>query len=238
VTPSTRCLGAALLLLTGCASQPPPATTTAGPSVPASPPPTPSISARAEVGALDEDAVRTAFNRTGPKVLACVAAGAEREPAIAGDVELYVRVGSDGSARYAYPSSSNLGDVETERCIAMALTQASWPKPMGGEQGIAKRQMHFDPGDGAPLPAQWPAEKLGGAGKKLEVELAACRKAAATGPLDVTFYLDAEGKARSIGVAMSDERGSAAIDCVVLTLRRTRLPRATTSAAKVTLRVP
>lgn len=186
---------------------------------------------------MDPEKTTAAFDRAGSKLSACFAKGAERIPYMGGDVEFYVRVSSDGSARYAYVKDSTLGDRETESCMLDALRAVSWPKPVGGEQGIAKRQIHFDPGGDERPPVAWSAGQLGAPWKKAKPAVSECMKKAGTGPIKATLYVDTDGKPQAVGASVSDEKGEAALACVVEVLRSTTFPSPGSYASKVSVEI-
>jgi hypothetical protein len=192
----------------------------------------------AEIGALDEEQTKAAFDRAGEGLTSCFTKGAERIPFLSGDVAFYVRVASDGSARYAYVEDSTLGDRETEQCMVSVLEQTTFPKPVGGEQGIAKRSMHFDPGGDERPPVSGSPNDLGKPLRKAKPALSKCIAEAGTGPMKATLYVDTDGKASGVGVAMSDEKGEKAASCVVDVLRGTTFPSPGSWASKVTIDLP
>ena len=227
--------GLAALLVLGCGSAPPPEATSpdgagddggrrpGGPSV------------SAEIGALDEGKTEETFKRAMPKLDACFQKGAQRLPYLAGTVSFYVRVAGDGSARYVVLKDSTLGDRATEECMVGVLRSASWPRPEGGDEGEARNEFTFDPGDGERPPVQWSPEQLGPNWDKARPALSRCRKDAGTGPLKATLYVDTDGKPAAIGVSTEDEKGEAAVACVVDTLKGTTFASPGSWASKVSV---
>jgi hypothetical protein len=225
-------------LLAGCGGAPPPPPEaphelqSQSDALPAGP------QATAEIGALDEAKTSAAFDRATAALTSCFTKGAERIPFLSGDVAFYVRVASDGSTRYAYVKDSTLGDHDTEQCMLKALERTTWPKPVGGEQGIAQRQMHFDPGGDERPPVDWSADQLGTPLRQAKPALSQCLAKAGTGHMKATLYVDTDGKPSSVGVAMSDEKGESAAGCVVDVLRGTTFPSPGSYASKVTIEIP
>ncbi len=189
-----------------------------------------------EIGALDEGKVKQTFQRVSTKLSACYHKGSERLAYLAGEVRFVVRVAKDGSARWAYVKSSNLGDREVEGCMLDALKGAGWPKPEGGE-GLAENSFTFEPGSDERPPVAWTEQNLGGAYKSAKSALSQCKKKAGTKSLSATLYVETDGHPAAIGVSSGDEKGEAAAECVVSALKALKFPSPGSYAAKVTLEI-
>lgn len=238
--PSSSSIVVAVALgVVGCGSAPPQADT------PPTPEPTdepqrhgnlPSVSS--EVGALDREKTEAAWRAANTKLNACFEKGLARVPYLAGRASFTVRVAKDGSTRYAFLKDSTLGDRETEACMLDVLAGVRWPRPVGGEEGIAEQSdLEFDPGGDERPPVDWSPEQLGKDFAKVRGALAKCRSSAGTGPLKVTLYVETDGRPKSVGVATSDEKGRAAVQCVADTLNAAKFPSPGSWAAKVTVTV-
>jgi len=195
------------------------------------------IGVESEVGALDERKVKETFERVSPKLIACFHKGAEKIPFLAGEVRFLIRVAPDGRARWAYPKDSTLGDRDTEQCMLSELKAATWPKPVGGQEGLAENGFSFDPGDGERPPVAWSPEQLGKPLEQARAALSRCRTGAGTGPLKVTLYVQTDGRPISVGASASDEKAESAISCVVDTLKAVKFPSPGSYASKVTLQI-
>lgn len=187
-----------------------------------------------EVGALDESKVMATFQKSAEKLGACYAKGTAKIAYLAGEIRFVVRVARDGSTRWAFVEDSNLGDRETEACMLAVLKAATWPRPEGGE-GMAKNQFTFKPGEDERAPVSWSPEQLGAPYKRAKNELSACRKKAGAKAMKATFYVETDGKPAAIGVSSADERGEAAVDCVVSALSGLKFPSPGSYASKVTV---
>jgi hypothetical protein len=228
--------GVSAVGLVACGAPPPPAEApktdapadagrrTAGPSI------------ESEVGALDPDKVQAAFLRAKPKVLDCFAKGQERVAYLAGDVHLGVRITRDGGTRWAYVMDSNLGDRETEACMLEVLKGVTWPRPEGGE-GLADQVFNFDPASGERTPVPWSSDQLGAPYKKAKGALSQCKKKSGTKGLKATLYVETDGKPAAIGVSSADERGEAAVACVIATLHDLTFPSPGSFASKVSVSI-
>ncbi|APR86981.1 putative abductin-like protein [Minicystis rosea] len=193
-------------------------------------------SMESEIGGLDEAKVTVAFARANAKLTECYAKGVERVPYMAGDVHLAVRITKDGGTRWAYVKDSNLGDRDTEACMLGVLKNVTWPHPEGGE-GLADKTFSFAPGGDERPPVSWSPEQLGAPYKNAKGTLAQCRKQAGTKGLKATFYVDTDGKPTSIGVSSADERGEAAVSCVVNALSALKFPSPGSYASKVSVSI-
>jgi hypothetical protein len=193
-------------------------------------------SVESEIGALDEGKVSQAFRKANDRLTACYTKGTERLPYLAGDVHLAVRITRDGGTRWAYVKDSNLGDRQTEACMLEVLKGLAWPRPEGGE-GLADQVFRFAPGGDDRPPVAWSAEQLGAPYKNARGALTACRKKAGTKGLKATLYVETDGKAAAVGVSSADERGEAAVACVVDALSGLKFPSPGSYASKVSVTI-
>ena len=132
------------LLLVGCASEAHKVDTpdnVADDVAPAAAPRRATPIIESEVGALDRDAVDAAFAAVRGDVKACIDAANQGLPfeVVGGDIEIEVRIKSDGSVRHAYPKRSSIGHVGAEKCILEAVRAQSWLKPKGAMKGSRGR---------------------------------------------------------------------------------------------------
>ena len=220
----------------GCAAAPPPpaAEPAAEPSDRGHGRATPSV--ESEIGALDELKVKQAFQRSSDQLSACYGKGSQRLPYLSGDVRFVIRISKDGSARWAYVKDSSLGDRETEACMLAVLKGATWPRPLGGE-GLAENSFSFEPGGDERPPVAWKPEQLGSSYKNARGALALCRKSSGTKGLKATLYVETDGKPAAIGVSSADERGEAAVACVIAALHGLKFNSPGSYASKVSVTI-
>jgi hypothetical protein len=192
---------------------------------------------QAEIGALDEGKVKAAFKRVTDKLLGCYGSGTQRLPYLAGDVSFKVRVTQEGRARWIYVKDSTLGDRATEACMIDALKAITWPTPVDGEDGLAENSFSFAPSGDERMPVDWSPEQLGKPYAEAKPKLAKCRTDAGAGPLKVTLYVGTNGKPGAIGVSASDEKGEAAVQCVIDTLSGIKFPSPGSFASKVSVMI-
>jgi hypothetical protein len=227
---------AVVVAVAACSKPPPPAEvpTVAEPEDDGAKRAVPSV--ESEIGALDEMKVKQAFQRQSDKLSACFAGGAQRIPYLSGEIRFVVRVARDGSARWVYVKDSTLGDRETEACMLSVLKSAGWPRPLGGE-GLAENSFTFEAGGDERPPVAWTPEQLGAPYRRAKGALVQCRKKAGTKGLRATLYVETDGKPSAIGVSGADEKGEAAVDCVVSELKALRFPSPGSYAAKVSVTI-
>lgn len=228
---------AALALTCGCSSTPAPQVE---PPKDDGPAPThaqvvPSV--ESEVGALDSSKVQAVFDAAGPALKQCYAQGTSRIGFLAGDIKLAVRVGETGATKHAYVKESTLGDRATEACMIGVLKQKTWPKPVGGKEGIADTSFSFDPGDEERPPVEWSEARMGDAYKKAKPALLKCRTDAGAGPMKATLYVETDGKALGAGVSGADARSEDAARCVIDLLMGLKYASPGSYAAKVTVAI-
>jgi hypothetical protein len=190
-----------------------------------------------EIGALDEGQVKATFKRIEKQLAGCYERGTGRVPYLAGEIAFKIRVNKEGKVRWVYVKDSSLGDHDTESCMVRVLKGASWPSPIDGQDGITESSFAFEPGGDERMPLSWSPEQLGPKFKDAQGKLSQCRTDAGTGPLKATLYIDTDGKPGSIGVSSSDEKGDAAISCVIETLNGLTFPSPGSYASKVTVTI-
>ncbi len=197
-----------------------------------------SMGIAAEIGALDEGEVKRAFEQASKRLVACYGKGTERLSYLSGEIRFKIRVRNDGTVRWVYVKDSNLGDRATENCMLDVLKSQTWPKPIDGEEGLAENSFVFEPGGDERMPIEWRPDQIGDAYQKEgKSKLSQCRSDAGTGPMKATVYVNTEGKAQSVGVSAADEKGEAAVACVVDTLNGLKYASPGSFDAKVVLTI-
>jgi hypothetical protein len=174
----------------------------------------------AEIGGLSHDDVAKQFDELRPELMDCVAHATTQLSAIGGRVSLRMRVGRDGSLRWAYLSDSTLGNRDAERCVLDTVKSQTWPKPLSGD-GLAEMGFEVDPAD---PPAALPSSKRTLLEKRAGKATRSCREGI-RGGFRATVYLARSGKLLSAGVTPPDQRGETASDCIADALRGLRVGR-------------
>jgi hypothetical protein len=192
----------------------------------------PSMSASADIGALDEGQVTQAFRAAQGALQKCVTAGASRNELEGGDIAFLVKIGSGGRVVHAHAEKSTLGDRETEKCMLQVLKKRSWPAPQGGDVGLARNSFGFDMPNDARPPTPWESSRVDETVATLSGKIASCKERS-HGDLTATVYVDPDGAAVSVGIAASDDSGEDAADCLVAVLKDAKYPSPGSWPAKV-----
>ncbi|MFO7179518.1 MAG: AgmX/PglI C-terminal domain-containing protein [Pseudomonadota bacterium] len=191
------------------------------------------MQSESEIGGLDAEAVDKVFARSLGALQECLEKGAERLELLGGSVGFFLKIDSDGRIAHAHLERSTLGDRDTERCMLSALRAKTWPKPIGGSTGLARKAFEFDPPKDVRPPTDWdPAEVQETVGK-LEKALAEC-KGSGSGTFEATAYVDTDGSVLAAGVTPPDEAGEASVDCLVGVIKEAKFPSPGSWPAKVT----
>ncbi len=190
-----------------------------------------------EIGALDEDAVQDVFRQARRKVTQCLrrANDGMAMEIVGGELEVQLRVKGDGSLRWIYPLRSTLGNRQAERCVLAVLDSYTWPKPEGGDEGLARTDYGIDPPGRAPF--AWDASDLGEKRSAVQSELRRCMNDAGAASLSITMYVDPDGRVLTAGGAVGDENGVESIDCGIAAVKAMRFPSPGSYPAKVTVSV-
>jgi hypothetical protein len=191
------------------------------------------IRAASEIGGLNEDEVDAVFKTSLSSLEKCLNRGASRVEFLSGSVSFYLKVDSAGRADQAYLERSTLGDRETEKCMLSALKSKTWPKPVGGVHGLARKSFDFDSPNDVRPPMDWDSERAQKVLKKLDEKLSDCRSGA-SGSFEATAYVSTEGSVITVGVTPPNEAGEAAVDCLVDALRGASFPSPGSWPAKIT----
>jgi len=193
----------------------------------------PSISASAEIGALDEAKVSQAFRGALKDLERCLKDGTGRNELEGGEIAFLVKIDTRGRVMHAHAEKSTIGDRDTEKCMLRALGKREWPAPQGGDVGLARNSFDFDmPNDERP-PTDWGPERVESVVSTVSSKLAECKRGI-SGSLTATVYVDPEGSAVSAGIAASDDTGEGAADCVISVLKGAKYPSPGSWPAKVT----
>jgi hypothetical protein len=194
----------------------------------------PGMQASSEIGGLNEEEVEAAFSSSVGGLKRCLSRGAERVEFLGGSVSFFLKIDSGGKVHHAHLEHSTLGDRTTERCMLDALRAKSWPKPVGGDHGLARKSFSFDPPNDVREPTFWEERDAAPGLKKLADDVSKC-KDGRPGAYEATFYVGTDGKVLAAGVTPPNEDGDAAVDCLVSMLEAASFPSPGSWPAKVTL---
>jgi hypothetical protein len=190
----------------------------------------PSVSS--EIGGLDEDKVDAVFQASLSGLQRCLQEGAERVEFLGGSVGFFVKIDGDGKVDGAYVEKSTLGDRDTEKCMLGALRSRHWPKPVGGEHGLARKSFDFDPPNDVRPPADYDRGHLSRGLDKISSKLDSCK--GHKGAYEATIYVATDGSVLAASVTPPDEDGENSVDCLVSTLKSASFPSPGSWPAKIT----
>lgn len=189
-------------------------------------------SVTSEIGGLNEAKVSFAFKQSLKGLTRCIEQGASRNEYLSGEVSFFVLIGRSGSLSEAYVERSTLGDRETEKCMLAVLGEQTWPKPVGGEKGEARKSFTFDLQSDVRPPVDWESSELDPTLRKLARKIEACKNGV-DGPFQTTLYVDTSGRALGAGIAPPSAAGEESVDCLVEVLMEARYPSPGSWPAKV-----
>ena len=220
----------ASVALAGCgASTPPPKEPEPEAAAP-SRPVNSGIKVASELGTIDPNATKSAFRALFPKFMACQKERLDEIEVLSGNVNFFLRVGSDGAAKWVYFLESDVGDCETEKCLLGVVRSASWPKPDGGD---AEVQFAMElPQHSAREATSWSVDKIA----SLAASAEKC-KAGSSATYTVTVYVGEGGKVIGVGVAAPEKDADEKIDCVVKMVKKLKPPSPGNWTAKVSFKL-
>jgi hypothetical protein len=191
------------------------------------------VSASSEIGGLNEEEVDAAFSSSVSGLQGCLDKGARRVEFLGGSVSFFLKIDTSGRVDHAHLERSTLGDRMTEKCMLDALRRKDWPKPVGGDHGLARKSFDFDPPNDVRAPADWSQEDAADGLKEVSEELTKCKDG--KGSFQATLYVGTEGNVLAAGVTPPDETGEGSVDCLVSVLEAAKFPSPGSWPAKVTL---
>ncbi|HEX6767310.1 MAG TPA: AgmX/PglI C-terminal domain-containing protein [Polyangiaceae bacterium] len=194
----------------------------------------PGVSATSEIGGMNEEAVESTFSSSLSGLERCLSRGAEKVEFLGGSVSFFLKINTSGKIERAYVEHSTLGDRATEKCMLDSLRKKSWPKPVGGDHGLARKSFDFDPPNDVRPPTEWSDSDAQPGLSKIGGDVQKCKEGHG-GRFEATLYVGTGGEVLAAGVAPPDEAGEDAVDCLVEALEAAKFPSPGSWPAKVTL---
>ncbi len=185
-----------------------------------------------EIGGLDESKVNAIFESSLSGLERCLHQGSSRVEFLGGSVSFFVMIDTSGKVEATYLEKSTLGDRDTEKCMLDALRAKSWPRPVDGDHGLARKSFDFDPPNDVRPPADYDQEHLSKALDKISGKLASCKSGG--GSYEATIYVATDGSVLAAGVTPPDKDGEESVDCLVSTLKSASFPSPGSWPAKIT----
>jgi hypothetical protein len=205
-------LVAAALAATACGGEEPPPKAPEPANEEAAPAPAkPRLKATSELGEVDPAEVTKSFQGLSGAFMDCQKRALDRVEVLSGGVKFFLRIGSDGSAKWSYFEESEVGDRDTEKCLLDVVRGARWPKPNGGD-AEARYSMEL-PLQSTRPPNDWSPDKVAAALGKNGGAIDRC-KAGATGRFRATMYVGPGGHVLAAGLATSTKDGEDKADCL------------------------
>ena len=235
-------LAAGLVLFPACGGPPPPAP----------PPPVaeeatkenhPSVQPAMEydLGSIDPNVAKKRFDALKGEWNDCFMQAHEKNEALSGKITFTIRTNKDGSVKWAYVTHTDLGDRTVERCVLDSVKAANFGEPMEAKEGEIKDKTYgweLDGDEGRPADPGI-ASNVMPAIEKARSKLQECKtKSDAQGSFEATIYVAPKGKPKSIGIAVTDPSGDAAIDCMVEVLSKLHYVNKSSYTTKVTVDLP
>ncbi|MCC7535249.1 MAG: energy transducer TonB [Deltaproteobacteria bacterium] len=186
------------------------------------------------LGQIDPAEARAALERRMGSFMRCYSQRLSSVEYLGGNVELTVRIGTEGSVRWAFVSQSTMGDLPTETCLLGVAQGASFPRPRGGEAEF-RYPLEFEPGDGVRPPLSWSHDRVASVIGEHRGDLASCSLGGSS--VSVTAYVEPGGRVAAAGVASSARAAANAAECVVQAVSGWTFPDPGSYAAKVTFTV-
>jgi hypothetical protein len=222
---------AAACVALACGSSPPP------PAVDDAPKETihevkPALRTSSELGTVDPAAVQQVFHRLDDRFLDCQKQGIDRVEVLAGNAKFFLRIGPDGSAKWAFlEAGSDIGDRDTEKCLLSAVMGARWPRPVGGGDAEARYSTELlSQGRAA---SDWSPDKVAAVLGKNGDAIDRCKEGGSG--FRATMYVGPGGKVLSVGVVTSTKDGDDRAECLAKVLGQLKgLPSPGSWPAKVT----
>jgi hypothetical protein len=185
---------------------------------------------RSELGTVDPNAVQAAFHKLQDRFADCQSKGVDRVEVLSGNVKFFLRIGEDGTARWAYlEDGSDVGDRDTERCLLDVVMGARWPRPDGGD-AEARYSIEL-PATGRPA-SDWSADRIAAVLGKNGDAIDRCKGGA--GGFHATMYVGPGGKVLAASVVVSRKDAGSATECLVDVLQKLKgLPSPGSWPAKV-----
>jgi hypothetical protein len=219
------------LSVAGCGGGEPPARAPESTPAEVSRPTRPALQMKSELGSVDPGAVKKVFHELDDKFSDCQKRGVDRVEVLSGGVKFFLRIGQDGSAKWAYLEESEVGNRDTEKCLIDVVLGARWPKPDGGD-AEARYGMEL-PLQSTRPPTDWPSDKVASALGRHGDAIDKC-KGGAGASFHATMYVGPGGRVLSAGVVAAAKDTDDQADCLVGVLEKMKgLPSPGSWPAKV-----
>jgi len=226
-------------LFAGCGGPPPPAPPPVAEEATKEDHPSVQPTMEYDLGSIDPNVAKKRFDALKGDWNDCFMKAHEQNEALSGKITFTIRTHKDGSVKWAFVTHTDLGDRNVERCVIDSVKATNFGEPMDAKEGEIKEKTYgweLDDDDGRPADPGVASNVMPSIAKA-KGKLAEC-KGTAQGSFDATIYVAPKGKPKSIGVAVSDASGDAAIDCIVEVLSKLTYVNKSSYTTKVTVELP
>ena len=192
-----------------------------------------------DLGSIDPSVAQRRFDTLKSTWNGCFDDAHQKNDTLRGSLSFTIRTNKDGSVKWAYVTSSELGDRSVEKCVIDSVKAQNFGAPMDAREGEIKDKSYgwqIDDDEERPADPGDPSTVLTAIGKA-KGKLDDCRKSS-TAHFTATIYVAPKGKPRSIGVAIDDPSGDDAIDCVVEVLSKLKYTNNSSWTTKVSVQLP
>lgn len=184
------------------------------------------------MGTIPQRAIDERFEMKQQTFLRCFFDGSEQLDVLGGRMEFYFRIANDGGVRWVIPRASTVGDRATEQCLLKVAAKMKFPPPQGGDEAEFSKPIEVDAAAARPA-VSWDASRVASVVSQQQRTIDECGDGAFT----VTAYVAPGGHVLAAGVAIADEAGLAALDCVAAAVKAWTMPDPGSYPAKVTFTV-
>jgi len=209
-----------------------PVTTTAGAETDVAQRDRPRVEVTGIMGTIPQRAINERFEMKQQAFVRCFFDGSENLEVLGGRIEFYFRIANDGSVRWVIPRASDVGDRATERCLLTLAARMKFPQPQGGDEAEFSKALEVESSSPRP-PVAWEASRVASTVVRQGASIRSCGQGAFT----VTAYVAPGGSVLAAGVAIPDEHGLDALDCVATAVKEWTMPDPGSFPAKVTFSV-
>nr|ANY58038.1 hypothetical protein [uncultured bacterium] len=188
------------------------------------------LAVRGIEGSMSGHDVNQTMERRTSELAACQA---HAVPALTGAVVYGIKVDGEGQVNEVTLRSSDLGDRSLERCVAEVIERTPFPRPNGGNARFTWT-MTLEPASARAVPEAWEREQIEQVIDKNLSELhEECKIESFARHLGATAYVNKRGRVIAASVTGKSGATDEHLDCVVLALRKWRMPKPKLRFAKV-----
>ncbi|MEC7521590.1 MAG: AgmX/PglI C-terminal domain-containing protein [Myxococcota bacterium] len=185
------------------------------------------------MGTIERGQVESTLNPRMGRFMRCFSQRMGDVEYLAGEIRMSFRIHTDGSVAWVFPTDSDIGDREAERCILDVARSARFPRPRGGEAEFSWG-FGLDAAEDVRPPLNWSAEALGERSGDVS---GLARQCGARASYRVTAYIAPGGAVQAVGGTMPSAEDEQTLECILEQVRAWEMPDPGSYAAKITFEV-